>query len=48
MQGFSGLLRLATVAFEAFLSVAATALSGFSLFSGYRLTWDMMTFFVSG
>jgi hypothetical protein len=34
VQGFSGLLGLATVALEALLSVEATALSGFGLFSG--------------
>ena len=34
MQGLSSLLRLATVALEALLSVEATALSGFSLFFG--------------
>jgi hypothetical protein len=33
MQGLGGLLRLATVALEALLSVEATALSGFGLFS---------------
>ncbi|HZC00619.1 MAG TPA: hypothetical protein VE844_04430 [Gammaproteobacteria bacterium] len=34
MQSIGGLLRLATVALEALLSVEATAPSGFSLFSG--------------
>jgi hypothetical protein len=34
MQSLGGLLRLATVALEALLSVEATAPSGFSLFSG--------------
>jgi hypothetical protein len=34
MQGFDGLLCLATVAIEALLSVEATALSSFGLFAG--------------
>jgi hypothetical protein len=34
MQGFGGLLGVATVPFEALLRVEATAPSGFGLFSG--------------
>src|SRR5688500_6587785 len=39
MEGFSSLLRLAPVALEALLGVAATAHSGFGLFSGVSFGW---------
>jgi hypothetical protein len=39
MQGLGGLLRLATVAIEALLSVEAAALSGFGLFLGLSFRW---------
>src|SRR5688500_18235457 len=39
MEGFGSLLRLAPVALEALLGVAATAHSGFSLFSGVSFGW---------
>jgi hypothetical protein len=39
MQGLGSLLGLAPVAFEALQSVLATALSGFSLFSGVSFGW---------
>src|SRR5688500_16547024 len=39
MEGFGSLLRLAPVALEALLGVAATAHSGFGLFSGVSFGW---------
>jgi hypothetical protein len=39
MQGFGGLLRLATVTLEALLSVVAASSSGFGLFFDVSFRW---------